>query len=193
MHGSLANLECHLCHEAYQWDDYRRDIEDHKMEEGGEDDCLRLPCPRCNGRCEARKKAGMRPLPIGQLRPSMIMLGQAHPDGDEIAHLARCDGSAGPDLLLVLGTSLKVDGPKRLFQQFARRVRKQAGKVIYVNLSEPPSKCSTFIDYWVKWDVEEWVQDLKGKQDHPGTRVRKRGLVKRGRAGRRRSASTALG
>ena len=106
----------------------------------------------------------MRPLPIGQLRPSMVMLDQTHPQGDEIAHLARDDGSASPDLLLVLGTSLMVHGPKSLFRQFARRIRGQGGQIIYVNRSKPPSDCSALIDYWVQWDVDEWVRDLKKRK-----------------------------
>ena len=61
----------------------------------------------------------MQLLPIGQLRPGMIMLDETYPQGGEIVHLARGDKLASPDLLLVLGTSLKVDGPKRLLRQFA--------------------------------------------------------------------------
>ena len=98
LHGSLAHLKCHLCHEAYQWDDYRLDIQDHKIEDG-DNDRLSLPCFRCTDRCESRKEAGMRLLPIGQLRPSMIMLNQVHPQGEEIAHLARSDGLAHPSVL----------------------------------------------------------------------------------------------
>ena len=77
----------------------------------------------------------MRLLPIGQLRSGMIMLCETYLQGEEIAHLARGNKLASPDLLLVLGTSLKVDGPKRLLRQFARSIHQQGGKVIYVNLS----------------------------------------------------------
>ncbi|KAK0637173.1 DHS-like NAD/FAD-binding domain-containing protein [Bombardia bombarda] len=185
LHGSLANLKCHLCHEAYEWEDYRRDIQDCNIDSNIEDDKSEddeeestLPCPRCNGRYEARKEAGMRLLPIGQLRPSMVMLDETHPHGEEIAHLARGDGLASPDLLLVLGTSLKVDGPKSLFRQFARRIRGQGGKIVYVNRTKPPSDCSALVDYWVQWDVDEWVRDLKGRQDQSGTGMR-RGSARR--------------
>jgi NAD-dependent histone deacetylase SIR2 len=152
LYGSLANLKCYLCHEAYEWEDYRRniencDLEDDNSEDGEEE--LTLPCPRYNGCYEARKEAGMRLLPIGQLRPGMVMLNKTHPQGEEIAYLARGDGLASPDLLLVLGISLKVDGPKSLFRQFVRPVRGRGGKIIYVNRSKPPSNCSVLIDYWV--------------------------------------------
>jgi len=33
-----------------------------------------------------------------------------------------------------------------------------------VNRSKPPSDCSALIDYWVQWDVDEWVRDLKKKE-----------------------------
>ncbi|KAK3333465.1 DHS-like NAD/FAD-binding domain-containing protein [Cercophora scortea] len=142
LHGSLANLKYHLCHEAYEWQDYRRHIEDYVIKdcntgdsdtEGDKDEdklALPLPCPRCSSRCETRKEAGMRLLPIGQLRPGMIMLDEAHPEGEKIAHLARGDNLASPDLLLVLGTSLRVDGPKRLLRQFAGPIHRRGGKVI---------------------------------------------------------------
>ncbi|KAJ2970097.1 hypothetical protein NUW58_g9802 [Xylaria curta] len=124
------------------------------------------------------RQLGKRLLPIGQLRPSMVMLDEANPKGEEIAYLAHIDELARPDLLLVLGTSLKVDGPKRLLRQFARSIRRQGGKVIYVNLSKPPSDCSAFVDYWVEWVIDEWVRDLKARQGQPGTGIR-RGRARR--------------
>lgn len=33
LHGSLTNLECHLCHKAYEWEDYRGIIEGHNMKD----------------------------------------------------------------------------------------------------------------------------------------------------------------
>src|SRR3569833_1007907 len=150
LHGSLTNLEYHLCHEAYQWKDYHCIIEGCNVENE-----LKLPCPQYNGRSEARKKAGMRPLPIRQLQPSMVMLNQTHPQSDKIAHLARNDGTASPDLLLILDTNLKIHRPKSLFTQFARQIRGQGGKIIYVNRSKPPNDCSALIDYWIQWDVDE--------------------------------------
>ncbi|KAH8763821.1 DHS-like NAD/FAD-binding domain-containing protein [Diaporthe sp. PMI_573] len=185
LHGSLSNLKCHLCHERYEWQDYRRHIEDYIIEDsdtkdGNDEDelTLPLPCPRCNFRFEARKEAGMRLPPIGQLRPSMVMLDETHPQGEEIAHLTRGDELSSPDLLLVLGTSLKVDGPKNLLRQFVRPVRGQGGKIIYVNKSKPPSDCSALIDYWVQWDVDKWVRDLKGRQGQSRTGMR-RGSTRR--------------
>lgn len=99
---------------------------------------------------------------IGQLMLSMIMLDQVHPEGEEITHIACCDELSHPDLLLVLGTSLKVEGLKRLVRQFVRPVKGHGGKVIFVNQTKPPSDFNGPIDCWVQWEVvDEWVQDLK--------------------------------
>lgn len=178
LHGSLANLECHICHEAYEWDDYRSDIEDYILKDDKDELTLPLPCPRCTTRHEAREASGKRPSPIGQLRPSMVMLNEPHPQDEEIGFIKWHDGLASPDLLLVLGTSLKVHGSKTVFREFARKIRGRGGKVIYVNLSKPPSDCSALIDYWVQWDVDKWVRDLKGRQGRSGPGMR--GCARRG-------------
>ncbi|KAH8747988.1 hypothetical protein F5883DRAFT_436839, partial [Diaporthe sp. PMI_573] len=60
------------------------------------------------------------------------------------------DGLASPDLLLVLGTSLKVYGLKTVFREFTRKIHGQGGKIIYINLSKPPSNYSALINYWVQ-------------------------------------------
>ncbi|KAK0629993.1 hypothetical protein B0T17DRAFT_527216 [Bombardia bombarda] len=79
----------------------------------------------------------------------MVMFDETHPRGKEIARIANRDALSSPDLLLVLGTSLTIEGTKQLLQLFAPQVRERGGKVIYVNRSKPPSDCSKLIDYWV--------------------------------------------
>jgi NAD-dependent SIR2 family protein deacetylase len=104
LHGSLAHLQCSLCHEAYEWEMYRDDIRAERD----------IRCSRCTTRCTNREANGRRRLPIGQLRPSIIMLDSVHPEGAAIASLIQRDHDARIDVLLILGTSLKVDGPRSL-------------------------------------------------------------------------------
>lgn len=106
----------------------------------------------------------------------MVVLDEAHPHGEKIASIAKGDVRAHPDLLVVLGTSLKVDGPRKLFKHFARKIRSLGGNILYVNWTKPPSDCSAFINCWVQWDVDNWVKDLEGRQDQRGTSVRKRSV-----------------
>jgi NAD-dependent histone deacetylase SIR2 len=154
LHGTVASLECYLCHERYGWEDFRDDIN------LGRD----LLCPKCTKRSKDRESAGKRRHTIGQLRPSMVMLDGPQPQGAEIAELVEDDCAADPQAFLILGTSLKVDGPKTLARQFARQVRACGGTVIYVNRSKPTSAWDNLIDYWVEWTCDAWVGDLLRRQ-----------------------------
>jgi NAD-dependent histone deacetylase SIR2 len=50
-------------------------------------------------------------------------------------------------------------------RDFAKVIHeKQAGKVVFVNLTEPAKSWNGVIDYWVEWDCDTWVQDLVGRQ-----------------------------
>ena len=54
-----------------------------------------------------------------------------------------------PDILLIIGTSLRTHGVKRLVKDFAKVIHKRAGKVIFVNLTELAESWDGVIDYWV--------------------------------------------
>jgi len=51
-------------------------------------------------------------------------------------------------------------GVKHLVKDFAKIFHKRAGKVVFVNLTEPARNWDGVIDYWVKWDCNAWVQNL---------------------------------
>ena len=40
------------------------------------------------------------------------------------------------DILLIIGTSLRIYGVKRLVKDFAKVIYKRAGKVVFINLTE---------------------------------------------------------
>ena len=144
LHGSLAGLECPVCRATDGWEVHRGTIN-----AGGE-----LLCSVCITYCMERVAAGKRRPAIGQLRPSMIMLDAVHPQGDKIVSLAAED-SAAAEVLLILGTSLKVHGPEVLARRFAGQIRARGGKVVYVNLSKPTSAWNGLVDYWVQWECED--------------------------------------
>lgn len=101
------------------------------------------------------------------------------------------DLGLGPDLMLILGTSLKVHGLKVLVRQFAKAVHSRGGKVVFVNFTRPPeSSWGDVIDYWVAWDCDAWVGDLREKVPAlwlpPGVvEEKRRGGVKREKKGER--------
>ena len=76
------------------------------------------------------------------------------------------DLGLAPDVLLILGTSLKVHGFKKIVKEFAKSVHaRKNGKVIFVNLSPPAeSVWKDAIDYWIDMDCDAWVQDIQRRR-----------------------------
>ncbi|AEO58303.1 hypothetical protein MYCTH_50523 [Thermothelomyces thermophilus ATCC 42464] len=104
LHGSLAELRCFVCARTASWE------EDDRLE-----DTLagRQPtCPHCAGATAAREEKGKRALGVGKLRPDIVLYGEEHPHAHLISPLVQHDLSLGPDMLLILGTSMRVHGLK---------------------------------------------------------------------------------
>jgi len=58
------------------------------------------------------------------LRPDVVLYGEEHRDGERVGEITRRDlMGVRPDLLLVVGTSLKVPGTKRLVRELAKVIR----------------------------------------------------------------------
>ncbi|KAF8307961.1 DHS-like NAD/FAD-binding domain-containing protein [Clavulina sp. PMI_390] len=79
-------------------------------------------CPECLSRSDARLARNARPLAVGNLRPSIVLYDEPHPLGEEIGEICSSDLTKKPDLLVIMGTSLKVHGIKRLVKDFANAV-----------------------------------------------------------------------
>ncbi|KAI1383739.1 DHS-like NAD/FAD-binding domain-containing protein [Hypoxylon trugodes] len=159
LHGSLHALRCFVCGKLCDWD------------EAGRESCTMLgeqpECPHCAGATAARQEKGKRALGIGKLRPDIVLYGEEHPQSDLISPIVQHDLSAGPDLLLVLGTSLRVHGLKVMVKEFAKAVHNKGGKVIFINLTKPSeSVWGDILDYWIEWDCDAWVDDLKYRKPH---------------------------
>ncbi|KDQ50080.1 hypothetical protein JAAARDRAFT_200323 [Jaapia argillacea MUCL 33604] len=73
-------------------------------------------------RSQARLVRLARPLRLGTLRPAIVLYDEPHPLGDEIGTIQTTDLNRTPDLLLIMGTSLKVRGFKKLVKEFAKAV-----------------------------------------------------------------------
>ncbi|KAK3389418.1 hypothetical protein B0H63DRAFT_98729 [Podospora didyma] len=157
LHGSLAELRCFVCARTASWD-----------EESRREDVLagRQPtCPHCAGATAAREERGKRALGVGKLRPDIVLYGEEHPKADLISPIVQHDLSLGPDMLLILGTSMRVHGLKVLVKEFAKAVHERGGKVVFVNFTKPAdSVWSDVIDYWVQWDCDAWVGNLQKRK-----------------------------
>lgn len=104
---------------------------------------------------------------VGTLRPAIVLYDEPHPLGDDIATVQTADLSKRPDLLIVMGTSLKVHGLKKLVKEFAKAVHHgspTAGsptaspKVIFVNKTAPAGEWAGVIDMHIEGTTDDWVE-----------------------------------
>lgn len=157
LHGNLEVLRCNLCRATFAWEGEGREalLLDGKAPE----------CQSCRRQDEERRDRGKRGTKVGSLRPNIILYGEDHPLADAVGAISMHDLRFGPDILLILGTSLHVHGLKALVKEFAKAVHAKAkgtGKVIFINLSKPSeSVWNGVIDYWVSMDCDEWVYSLR--------------------------------
>ncbi|RFU82045.1 sir2 family [Trichoderma arundinaceum] len=154
LHGSLQLLRCFLCGQVCSWDDDDREVETLSGQQP--------ECPHCVGATEARQERGKRALGVGKLRPDIVLYGEEHPNAHLISPIVTHDLALYPDMLLILGTSLRVHGLKVMVREFAKTVHSKGGRVVFVNFTKPPeSSWGDIIDYWIQWDCDAWVTDLQ--------------------------------
>ncbi|KAL7948752.1 SIR2 superfamily [Trichoderma barbatum] len=154
LHGSLQLLRCFLCGQVCSWDDDDREVETLSGQQP--------ECPHCVGATEARQERGKRALGVGKLRPDIVLYGEEHPNAHLISPIVTHDLALYPDMLLILGTSLRVHGLKVMVREFAKTVHSKGGRVVFVNFTKPPeSSWGDIIDYWIQWDCDAWVSDLQ--------------------------------
>ncbi|KAF7947428.1 hypothetical protein EAE96_008516 [Botrytis aclada] len=157
LHGSLRKLRCGVCSKLTSWDE--EDRETTTMAGSAPD------CPSCISSSISRQDKGRRGLAVGRLRPDIVLYGEEHPHANLVGPLIIHDLKLGPDVLLILGTSLRVHGLKVMVKEFAQAVHARGGSVIFVNQTKPPeSQWGDVIDYWVEWDCDAWVLDLKKRR-----------------------------
>lgn len=114
LHGHLGTMSCAHCSTTLPLTPYLSDLS------AGQS----TPCPRCTLIDDARASLGERSRGVGKLRPDVVLYGEEHKDGERVGEITRRDlMGVRPDLLLVVGTSLKVPGTKRLVRELAKVIK----------------------------------------------------------------------
>ncbi|KAG8698872.1 hypothetical protein FRC08_005658 [Ceratobasidium sp. 394] len=113
LHGDIHRVRCTLCSASFACTSEHID----QFRTGTPPDC-----PECTARSDARTARSARALKCGTLRPAIVLYDEPHPLGDHIGAVQTSDLGKKPDLLIVMGTSLKVHGLRRLVKSFARAV-----------------------------------------------------------------------
>lgn len=139
LHGGLAKMECSKCKRLLDFD--------RALFEGPVppacDECLRINTLRTE--VEGRRSHG-----VGYFRPRMVLYGEANPDGVAIGSVANKDMRQRPDAIIVVGTTLKVPGVRRIVQEMCEIVRDHRdGVAIWLNKDPPP----TGQQLKDKWDI----------------------------------------
>ena len=154
LHGDLHHLSCTHCFHTTQW------TPKHKLQlSQGENP----ECQNCFMKYQERLYLGKRLTGnIGLLRPAIVLYGENHPQAEILAQGLNCDVRAKPDMLIIMGTSLRVDGVKKLVKTLASAVHDKGGKVVFVNKT-PLAKTTweNIIDYEVLCDCDDFVAQLK--------------------------------
>ncbi|KAJ2158297.1 NAD-dependent deacetylase hst3 [Coemansia sp. RSA 552] len=159
LHGDLDNVICTICHTRYPF-----------TKQLAEEFCEGAPppCPRCKEIESIRDIVGKRSVTAGVLRPDIVLYNEAHPQGELIGALSEYDLKRRPDLLIVIGTSLKIPGIKRMVREMSRCVhdsagrtkRAGAGKAIFINRDEPPRGWDDVFDYYISGDADQAIDLL---------------------------------
>ncbi|KAH6610449.1 nad-dependent histone deacetylase sir2 [Trichoderma cornu-damae] len=92
--------------------------------------------------------AGKRSHGIGRLRPRFVLYNEYNPDEEAIGNVSSADLKARPDCVIVVGTTLKVPGTRRLVKEMCQVARgRRDGLTIWINTDAEP-KDALFKDCW---------------------------------------------
>jgi NAD-dependent histone deacetylase SIR2 len=153
LHGTMHTLTCRKCH-------HHAPLEGDYLETLARGEPI--ACPVCSASEHHRSVNAERSRGVGVLRVDVVLYGEEHVDALRIGEITHRDlMGPRPDLLLVVGTSLKVPGTKRLVRELAKVVRSPEPregdvKTIYLNLDypKPASDFRGVFDVWIKVDVQ---------------------------------------
>lgn len=137
LHGGLDKMVCSKCHEL---SDFNPDL-------------FHGPVPPVCLVCEDLNRvrtevAGKRSHGVGMLRPRMVLYNEHNPDDEAIGSVTREDLRKRPDAVIVVGTTLKVPGVKRIVREMCATVRnRRDGVAIWIN-NDPEPSGKEFEDCW---------------------------------------------
>lgn len=136
LHGGLDKMVCSKCGELEEFDA--------ALFEGTETP----PCKACEGMDLAREAVGKRSHGIGRLRPRMVLYNEYNPDQDAIGAVTTADLRSRPDAVIVVGTSLKIPGVRRIASEMCKVVKgRKDGFTAWINYDPEPSG-PEFVDCW---------------------------------------------
>jgi NAD-dependent histone deacetylase SIR2 len=106
-------------------------------------------CEKCREQDEVRTAfAGKRSHGIGRLRPRIVLYNEYNPDEEAIGNVSKADLRRVPDAVVVVGTSLKIPGVRRIVKEMCQLTRsRRDGITAWINL-DPEPQGAEFKDCW---------------------------------------------
>jgi len=137
LHGGLDKMVCTKCGHLSEFDA--------SLFEGP------VPpiCPECQEQDRIRTQhANKRSHGVGFLRPRMVLYNEHNPDDVAIGNVVAEDLRKRPDAVIVVGTSLKIPGVKRIVREMCGIVRdRRDGMSVWIN-NDPEPGGAEFKDCW---------------------------------------------
>ncbi|KUJ20417.1 DHS-like NAD/FAD-binding domain-containing protein [Mollisia scopiformis] len=136
LHGGLGKMVCSKCGHLADFDG--------ALFEGPEPPA----CEECETIDTVRQASGLRSHGVGRLRPRMVLYNEFNPDEEAIGAVSHADLKTRPDAVIVVGTSLKVPGIRRLAKEMCSVSRgKRGGFTAWINYDPEPVGIE-FKDCW---------------------------------------------
>lgn len=155
LHGGLTKMVCTKCSSLT---DFQPDLFDGPQAPD---------CEKCEEVEYARTEvAGKRSHGVGKLRPRMVLYDEQNPDDEAIGMCSKADWRRRPDCIIVVGTTLKIPGVRRIVQETCKIVKDHRhGLSVWINNdTEPPSTHGDEL-----WDIMvKGTSDQIAKHAHMG-------------------------
>ncbi|KAK3372391.1 DHS-like NAD/FAD-binding domain-containing protein [Podospora didyma] len=137
LHGGLEKMVCTKCGQLEPFDASLFDGPEPPL------------CEKCKEQDQVRTTfAGKRSHGIGRLRPRIVLYNEYNPDDEAIGNVTKADMRRVPDALIVVGTSLKIPGVKRIVKEMCQLTRsRRDGITAWLNIDPEPQGIE-FKDCW---------------------------------------------
>jgi NAD-dependent histone deacetylase SIR2 len=151
LHGGLEKMVCTKCGTLSDFDS--------KLFDGPEAPL----CKPCEDMESARALGERRSHGVGRLRPRIVLYNEFNPEEEAIGAVTRADLRSRPDAVIVVGTSLKIPGVRRITREMCAVARgRRDGFTAWIN-NGPEPMGNEFKDCWdlvVRGDCEEVARQV---------------------------------
>ena len=94
---------------------------------------------------------------IGRLRPNVLLYGEPYPDNKEILETTKHNLRIYPELVLIVGTKLRIPGARSIAANFCYTARSIGGASFWISKEEPESSVKSLYNYVLIGDCNKVI------------------------------------